>query len=115
MKAAPIGAFGAMAFTIGKYGIGSVANLALLIGTFYITRFLFVFVVLGAVAVTTASPFSHLSATSRKNCCSFSAPPLRGRAAGPDEKMEKAGCKRSVVGLVIPTGYSSTSTAPTST
>src|SRR5690606_15538277 len=50
MKAAPIGAFGAMAFTIGKYGIGSIANLAMLIGTFYLTALLFVLVVLGAVA-----------------------------------------------------------------
>ena len=50
MKAAPIGAFGAMAFTIGKYGVGSIANLAMLIGTFYITSLLFVFIVLGAVA-----------------------------------------------------------------
>ena len=55
MKAAPIGAFGAMAFTIGKYGIGSVINLAMLVGTFYLTAFLFVFVVLGAVAAGTAS------------------------------------------------------------
>ncbi|MGA0585468.1 MAG: cation:dicarboxylate symporter family transporter, partial [Castellaniella sp.] len=50
MKAAPIGAFGAMAFTIGKYGIGSVLNLAMLVGTFYATAVLFVLVVLGAVA-----------------------------------------------------------------
>ncbi len=50
MKAAPIGAFGAMAFTIGKYGIGSVANLIFLIGTFYLTSLLFVVVILGAVA-----------------------------------------------------------------
>jgi aerobic C4-dicarboxylate transport protein len=50
MKAAPIGAFGAMAFTIGKYGIGAVINLAMLVGTFYLTSLLFVFVVLGAVA-----------------------------------------------------------------
>ncbi|MFD2053358.1 cation:dicarboxylate symporter family transporter [Mesorhizobium calcicola] len=49
MKAAPIGAFGAMAFTIGKYGIGAVINLAMLVGTFYVTSLLFVFVVLGAV------------------------------------------------------------------
>ncbi|EHK54603.1 cation:dicarboxylate symporter family transporter [Allomesorhizobium alhagi] len=49
MKAAPIGAFGAMAFTIGKYGIGSVVNLAMLVATFYLTAFLFVFGVLGAV------------------------------------------------------------------
>ena len=50
MKAAPLGAFGAMAFTIGKYGIASVLNLAMLIGTFYLTALIFVFVVLGAVA-----------------------------------------------------------------
>ena len=50
MKAAPIGAFGAMAFTIGKYGIGSVVNLAMLVGTFYLTALIFVLVVLGAVA-----------------------------------------------------------------
>jgi aerobic C4-dicarboxylate transport protein len=50
MKAAPIGAFGAMAFTIGRYGIGSVANLAMLIGTFYLTSLIFILVVLGAVA-----------------------------------------------------------------
>ena len=56
MRAAPIGAFGAMAFTIGKYGIGSVVNLAMLVGTFYMTAFLFVFVVLGAVGRYTASP-----------------------------------------------------------
>jgi aerobic C4-dicarboxylate transport protein len=55
MKAAPIGAFGAMAFTIGKYGIGSVANLIFLIGTFYLTSLLFVLVILGA--------------TSRRSCC----------------------------------------------
>ena len=50
MKAAPIGAFGAMAFTIGKYGIGSVLNLAMLVGTFYLTALIFVVVVLGTVA-----------------------------------------------------------------
>ena len=50
MKAAPIGAFGAMAFTIGKYGIGTLANLAVLVGTFYLTSLLFVLVVLGLVA-----------------------------------------------------------------
>ena len=56
MKAAPIGAFGAMAFTIGRYGIGSIANLAMLIATFYLTSLLFVLVVLGAVARYKASP-----------------------------------------------------------
>jgi aerobic C4-dicarboxylate transport protein len=50
MRAAPIGAFGAFAFTIGKYGIGSIANLAALVATFYLTSLLFVMVVLGLVA-----------------------------------------------------------------
>jgi aerobic C4-dicarboxylate transport protein len=50
MKAAPIGAFGAMAFTIGKYGVGTLANLAGLVATFYVTSTLFVLVVLGVVA-----------------------------------------------------------------
>ena len=55
MKAAPIGAFGAMAFTIGKYGVGTLANLATLVGTFYLTSLLFVLVVLGAVALVVAA------------------------------------------------------------
>jgi aerobic C4-dicarboxylate transport protein len=56
MKAAPIGAFGAMAFTIGRYGISSVDQPGLLVGTFYLTSLIFVLVVLGAVvAATTAS------------------------------------------------------------
>ncbi len=69
MKAAPIGAFGAMAFTIGKYGIGSIANLALLIATFYITALLFVLIVLGAVARYNGFSIRHLFATSKKSSC----------------------------------------------
>ncbi|MBZ9708275.1 dicarboxylate/amino acid:cation symporter [Mesorhizobium sp. ESP7-2] len=107
MKAAPIGAFGAMAFTIGKYGIGSVINLAMLVGTFYATSFLFVFVVLGAVC--RYNGFSILSLIRYiKEELLLVLGTSSSEAALPSlmEKMEKAGAKRSVVGLVIPTGYS---------
>nr|WP_176023385.1 dicarboxylate/amino acid:cation symporter [Brucella pseudintermedia] len=107
MKAAPIGAFGAMAFTIGKYGIGSIANLALLIGTFYLTSVLFVLVVLGAVA--RYNGFSILALIRYiKEELLLVLGTSSSEAALPAlmDKMEKAGCKRSVVGLVIPTGYS---------
>jgi len=107
MKAAPVGAFGAMAFTIGKYGIGSIANLAMLIGTFYITALLFVLVVLGAVA--RYNGFSILALIRYiKEELLLVLGTSSSEAALPTlmDKMEKAGCKRSVVGMVIPTGYS---------
>jgi len=107
MKAAPIGAFGAIAFTIGKYGLAVLANLAWLVGSFYLTSLLFVLVILGLVA----------------RLCGFSILKLIGylkaelllvlgtsssESALPSlmEKMEQAGCSKSVVGLVVPTGYS---------
>ncbi|MGO4439420.1 dicarboxylate/amino acid:cation symporter [Rhizobium sp. RAF56] len=107
MRAAPIGAFGAMAFTIGKYGIGSIANLAMLIGTFYLTAVLFVLVVLGAVARYNGFSILALIRYIKEELLlvlgtSSSEAALPGLMA----KMERAGCKRSVVGLVIPTGYS---------
>jgi aerobic C4-dicarboxylate transport protein len=107
MKAAPVGAFGAMAFTIGKYGIGSVANLAYLIATFYATSLLFVLVVLGAVARYNKFSILALIRYIKEELLlvlgtSSSEAALPGLMA----KMERAGCKRSVVGLVIPTGYS---------
>jgi aerobic C4-dicarboxylate transport protein len=107
MKAAPIGAFGAMAFTIGKYGIASIANLAMLIGTFYLTSLLFVLVVLGAVARYNGFSILALIRYIKEELLlvlgtSSSEAALPGLMA----KMEQAGCKRSVVGLVIPTGYS---------
>jgi len=107
MKAAPIGAFGAMAFTIGKYGIGSVANLALLIGTFYLTALVFVLGVLGAVA--RYNGFSILALLRYiKEELLLVLGTSSSEAALPSlmEKMERAGCGKSVVGLVIPTGYS---------
>ncbi|ABS67019.1 dicarboxylate/amino acid:cation symporter [Xanthobacter versatilis] len=107
MKAAPLGAFGAMAFTIGKYGIGSVANLAMLIVTFYITAALFIFVVLGLVARYNGFSLWKLLKYIREELLlvlgtSSSEAALPGLML----KMERAGCAKSVVGLVIPTGYS---------
>ncbi|MBC8719351.1 dicarboxylate/amino acid:cation symporter [Ochrobactrum sp. Marseille-Q0166] len=107
MKAAPIGAFGAMAFTIGKYGIGSIANLAMLIATFYITALLFVLIVLGAVARYNGFSIIALIRYIKEELLLVLGT-SSSEAALPSlmDKMEKAGCKRSVVGLVIPTGYS---------
>jgi len=63
MKLAPIGAFGAMAFTIGKYGIASLAPLAKLMGSFYLTCLLFIFIVLGLIARLPDSAYSNSSYT----------------------------------------------------
>ncbi|BCH35094.1 C4-dicarboxylate transport protein [Mesorhizobium sp. L-8-10] len=107
MKAAPIGAFGAMAFTIGKYGIGSVANLAMLVGTFYLTAFLFVFGVLGAVCRYNGfSIFSLIHYIKEELLLVLGTSSSEAALPSLMAKMEKAGAKRSVVGLVIPTGYS---------
>ncbi|ANM05296.1 C4-dicarboxylate transport protein DctA [Rhizobium phaseoli] len=107
MKAAPIGAFGAMAFTIGKYGVGSIANLAMLIGTFYLTSLLFVFIVLGAVARYNGfSIVALLRYIKEELLLVLGTSSSEAALPGLMNKMEKAGCKRSVVGLVIPTGYS---------
>jgi aerobic C4-dicarboxylate transport protein len=107
MKVAPIGAFGAMAFTIGKFGLGSLVNLAWLVGSFYVTSLLFVVVILGFVA--------RLCGFSVFKLCRYLKAELMlvlgtssSESALPSlmEKMEKAGCSKSVVGLVVPTGYS---------
>ena len=107
MKAAPIGAFGAFAFTIGKYGIESIVNLAALVGTFYLTSLIFVLGVLGAVAA--ANGFSILKLIRYlKEELLLVLGTSSSEAALPSliEKMERAGAKKSVVGLVEPTGYS---------
>ncbi|MFA5120674.1 dicarboxylate/amino acid:cation symporter [Zavarzinia sp.] len=107
MKTAPIGAFGAMAFTIGKYGIGSIANLALLVGTFYLTAIVFVTGVLGIVA--RYNGFSILALLRYiKGELLLVLGTSSSESALPSvmEKLERAGCSRSVVGLVVPTGYS---------
>lgn len=107
MTLAPIGAFGAMAFTIGKYGIKSVSSLLMLVGTFYITSFLFVVVILGAVAKYNGFSIIKLIKYIKDELWLVLGT-SSSEAALPTlmQKMEKAGCEKSVVGLVIPTGYS---------
>ncbi len=107
MRVAPIGAFGAMAFTIGKYGLGSLVKLGQLILCFYTTSVFFVVVVLGIVMmVCRLSVFKFVRYIKEEllivlgTSSSESALPLMMR------KMEKLGCSKSVVGLVIPMGYS---------
>jgi len=107
MYAAPIGAFGAMAFTIGQYGIGTLANLAGLVATFYATSFLFIIVVLGLIARAAGFSLFGLLRYIRDELLlvlgtssSESAMPLLM------EKLERAGCPKPIVGLVVPTGYS---------
>ncbi len=107
MKLAPLGAFGAIAFTIGQFGIGTLANLAGLVLTFYITSLLFVLVVLGAVAWW--SGFSILALIRYlKEELILVLGTSSSEAALPNlmQKLEIAGCRRSIVGLVVPTGYS---------
>lgn len=107
MRFAPIGAFGAMAFTIGKYGISSISSLILLVGTFYITSLLFVLVILGAVARYNGFSIVKLMKYIREELWLVLGT-SSSEAALPTlmQKMQRAGCEKSVVGLVVPTGYS---------
>ena len=104
MKAAPIGAFGAMAFTIGKYGIGSVVNLAFLVFCFYLTAFLFVAIVLGAVARYNGfSVFKLIRYLKEELLLVLGTSSSEAALPSLIQKMERAGASRSVVGLVVPT------------
>lgn len=107
MKAAPIGAFGAFAFTIGKYGIGSVINLAALVGTFYATSLVFVLVILGAVARFNGFSILRLIRYLKSELLLVLGT-SSSESALPSliDKLERAGCAKPVVGLVVPTGYS---------
>ncbi|MGN6818800.1 MAG: dicarboxylate/amino acid:cation symporter [Sphingomonas sp.] len=107
MKAAPVGAFGAIAFTIGKYGLGSLVNLGALVATFYLTSLLFVLVVLGAVARAHGFSILKLIAYLKAELLLVLGT-SSSEAALPNliAKLEVAGCDRGVVGLVVPTGYS---------
>lgn len=107
MKVAPIGALGAMAFTIGKYGLHSISHLMLLIVTFYITSILFVLLILGAVARYNGFSIVGLIRYIKDELWLVLGT-SSSEAALPNlmQKMEAAGCKKSVVGLVVPTGYS---------
>jgi len=106
MRFAPIGAFGALAFTIGKYGIASLGPLAKLIGTFYGTSILFVFMVLGAIARFAGFGILKFLAYIKEEillvlAISSSEPAMPTLMA----KLEKLGCSKGLVGLVVPTGY----------
>lgn len=107
MRAAPIGAFGAMAFTIGKYGISSIGNLLYLILTFYISSVLFILIVLGTVARYNGFSIIKLVKYIKEELLLVLGT-SSSEAALPTlmQKMEKAGCQKSIVGLVVPTGYS---------
>ncbi len=106
MKFAPIGAFGAMAFTVGKYGIASLGPLAKLIGTFYITSILFVLIVLGAIAWAVGFSILKFLLYIKEEILLVLAT-SSSETAIPTlmEKLEKLGCSKSLVGLVVPTGY----------
>ncbi|SEI66030.1 aerobic C4-dicarboxylate transport protein [Azotobacter beijerinckii] len=107
MKVAPIGAFGAMAFTIGKYGVGSLVQLGQLMLCFYVTCLLFVLVVLGGIARANGFNILRFIRYIREELLivlgTSSSESVLPRML---KKMEKLGCHKSVVGLVIPTGYS---------
>jgi aerobic C4-dicarboxylate transport protein len=107
MKVAPIGAFGAMAFTIGKYGIGSLFSLGKLMGTFYLTCLLFVFVVLGLISrLHGFSIVKFIRYIKEELLIVLGTSSSESVLPRMMEKMENLGAKKSVVGLVIPTGYS---------
>ena len=107
MRLAPLGAFGAMAFTVGKYGIKSIGSLGLLIATFYLACGVFVVVVLGILARTHGLSLWRLLRYFREELLvvlgTSSSEPVLPRLL---MKLERLGCKRGVVGLVLPTGYS---------
>ena len=107
MKVAPIGAFGAMAFTIGKYGVATLVSLASFMLAFYVTCLLFVFVVLGAVATLSGfSIFKFIRYIKEELLIVLGTSSSESVLPRMIAKMENLGCEKSVVGLVIPTGYS---------
>src|ERR1700755_3152722 len=107
MRAAPIGAFGAMAYTIGKFGTGAILNLIGLIATFYLTAGLFVIVVLGIIArVVGFSIFKFLAYIKDELLIVLGTSSSESALPSLMEKLERLGCSKSVVGLVVPTGYS---------
>jgi aerobic C4-dicarboxylate transport protein len=107
MRAAPLGAFGAMAFTIGKYGIGSLFSLGRLMAGFYLTCLLFILLVLGVVARLAGFGILRFIAYIKEELLivlgTSSSESVLPRLM---RKLERAGCEESVVGLVVPTGYS---------
>ena len=107
MKVAPLGALGAMAFTIGKYGVGSLAQLGQLMGSFYLTCIIFIVLILGGILKYTGFNIFRLLAYIKEELLIVLGT-SSSEAALPSliNKLEKVGCSEPVVGLVVPTGYS---------
>jgi len=107
MRVAPIGAFGAMAFTIGKYGLHTLVQLGKLMGCFYATCLMFIFIVLGAVCrLHGFSVFKYIKYIKEELLLVLGTSSSEVALPLMMDKMEKAGAHKSVVGLVIPAGYS---------
>lgn len=107
MKLAPIGTFGAMAFTIGKYGIESLGPLMKLLGTFYFACFLFVVLIIWPIAKWAGISFiKYLKYFKEELLVVFGTASSESVLPRMMEKLEKVGCSKSIVGLVVPTGYS---------
>ncbi len=107
MKLAPLGAGGAMAYTVGKFGVGSLAPLMALMGSFYATCLIFIFVVLGGIARFCGFSIFRFIVYIREELLTVLGTSSSESALVPlMTKLEKLGCSKSVVGLVIPAGYS---------
>lgn len=107
MKAAPIGAFGAMAFTVGKFGVASLSRLGMLMASFYLTCLIFIFIVLGTIArICGFSIFKFVKYIKEELLIVLGTSSSESVLPRIMAKLENLGCSQSVVGLVIPTGYS---------
>jgi aerobic C4-dicarboxylate transport protein len=107
VRAAPIGAFGAMAFTVGRYGIGTLLSLAKLMAAVYVTCFLFIFIVLGLIAALCGfSLWKFIRYIKEEILLVLGTSSSESALPRMMAKLEYLGCSQSVVGLVIPTGYS---------
>jgi aerobic C4-dicarboxylate transport protein len=107
MYLAPLGAMGAMAFTVGKYGVESLKPLLYLVGCFYLTCILFVLIVLGTIAkIVGFNIFKYLRYIGEEIFLVLGTSSSESALAPLMEKLERAGCSKSIVGLVVPTGYS---------
>jgi len=107
MKLAPLGAGGAMAFTIGRYGVAALKPLALLMGSFYLTCLLFILVVLGTIAAMTGFNILRFISYIKEELLTVLGTSSSESALVPlMQKLERLGCSKSVVGLVVPSGYS---------
>ncbi len=107
MKAAPIGAGGAMAFTIGRYGVAALKPLAYLMGSFYLTCLLFIALILGSIAAMVGFNIFRFIIYIKEELLTVLGTSSSESALVPlMQKLEQLGCSKSVVGLVVPSGYS---------